>query len=248
MALARVILQPKTAKPAAPKEGKAGDIKTSRLPAPADSERRMAEARNLLAALLLLYPADGEQSGAFADLKKARELCEQAIAAGDYEGYLILARVNAREGEWTKGLANYVEGMKHLIRSDYADGLAWVVDNHPMFKLPDVLQPPDPLIAEQHYAQGLRLYQGRKYAAAEEEFALAVHYNGQDARYRYFLGLAELPQEGKRSLAKENFRLGAKEEAQNRPSPAAVGTALERVQGEARRELNQHRFLRTDQR
>jgi len=102
-------------------------------------------------------------------------------------------------------------------------------------------QPLDPLVADQHYAAGLRLFQSLRYADAEKEFAQAVASNPHDARYRYFLGLSQLSQSGKQEQATENFRQGAKQEEQSRPSRALVNVALERIQGEQRQALNQYR-------
>ena len=60
-----------------------------------------------------------------------------------------------------------------------------------------------------------------------------MEHDGQDARYYYFLGLAQLMQ-GDRD-AYEDFDQGARLEQQNRPPRAAVSAALERVQGRASR-------------
>jgi hypothetical protein len=228
LALARILVQPRT-KPA--------EMKTSQLDSGKD---RSSEAHSLLTALVMVF-ADENTANPWVELKEAKKLAEQVIAAGNAEGYLVLARVNANEGEWSRALQNYSAGLKHLIRPDYAEGLSWVVDNHPLLKMADSRQPPDPVVAEQHYASGLRLYQAGKFDEAEKEFTQAVHHNGFDARFRYYLGLAQLPQEGKRDMALENFRAGAREEEQGRPARSQIGAALERVQGDARTVVNRFR-------
>jgi hypothetical protein len=114
------------------------------------------------------------------------------------------------------------------------------VDNHPAFRRPDSLKPPDQLLAEKHFGNGLRFYFDRQYPQAEKELLEAVRYNDQDARYLYYLGLSRLLQ-GKREFALEDFRVGARLERQEKPSPAAVAGSLERVQGPIRQTLNKYR-------
>ncbi|MFX6225937.1 hypothetical protein ABTF68_20890, partial [Acinetobacter baumannii] len=92
--------------------------------------------------------------------------------------------------EWTKGLQQYTEGLRRLIKPDYAEGLFYLVDHHPAFTLPDALRVPDPVQAEKHYATGLKLYFAGQYPQAEDEFMEAYRNNSQDARYLYFLGLS----------------------------------------------------------
>ena len=94
----------------------------------------------------------------------------------------------------------------------------------------------DPVEAEKHFAAGLHWYNERDYAKAEKEFFTSVEQDGQDARYYYYLGLAQLML-GDRD-AFEDFEQGARLESQNRPPRAAVSAALERVQGPARARLN----------
>jgi TolA-binding protein len=104
---------------------------------------------------------------------------------------------------------------------------------------PDGGPAPDPLAAEKHYAAGLNFYFARNYRSAEKEFLAAVENDGQDARFYYYLGLSRLLQ-NKRGAAKD-FEQGAVLEARGRPAPAAVSASLERVQGPARRRVNEAR-------
>jgi len=101
----------------------------------------------------------------------------------------------------------------------------------------------DPLAAEQVYAQGLENFWAGRYADAERDFGLAVRTagtTGRDARYFYFLGLAQLGQ-GKRDEAQATFRQGGRLERDHRPSSRVVSNALERIQGQLRRTVDTYR-------
>jgi hypothetical protein len=176
-------------------------------------------------------------------IRLARESIKRAEAgegAEGFEGYLILGEALGLKHKWTDGLMAYVEGLRHVC-SRYAPGLTFLVSNHPAFKRLDSLELPDPLQAEAFFARGLRFYYDRRYEDAERELLDAVHYSDQDARYLYFLGLARLAQPGKRDLALEDFRQAARLEKQDKPNRLAVSAALEKVQGPARRILNEVR-------
>jgi len=138
-------------------------------------------------------------------------------------------------------LQTYTDGLRRLIRPQYADGLFYLVDKHPAFQLPDALRNPDLAVAEKHYANGLRFYFLGQYPQAEKELLEAYRNNGQDARILYYLGLSRLPQDGKRAAAVVNFQMGSLLERQSKPAPAAVGNSLERVQGANRRTLETYR-------
>jgi tetratricopeptide (TPR) repeat protein len=94
--------------------------------------------------------------------------------------------------------------------------------------------------AYQAYTQGLTLYREGRYEEAERFLTQAVRGDSQDARYEYFLGLAELAL-GKAELADGSFRRGAMLERENRPSHVFVLVALDTVGGEARRQLDRYR-------
>jgi hypothetical protein len=108
---------------------------------------------------------------------------------------------------------------------------------------PEPTTPSDPLGAERHYVRGLSNFWAGRYWAAESDFFDAVRDAGsssQDARYYYFLGLAQLAQ-GKNDEAREMLRLAGILEKDRRPSSAVVSRALERVQGNLRRVLEDYR-------
>ena len=156
---------------------------------------------------------------------------------------MVRAQAYAVQGLWNQALKAYVEGLRPYIRRDYADGLAELVNNHPAFKRPDSLNVPNALAAEGFYATGLRDYWARNYVQAEEQFLAAVKNDDQDARYFYFLGLSRWAQNKpeKRAEARLDFERGAGLEKQNKPGTVVINDALERVQGNARREMAKYR-------
>jgi tetratricopeptide (TPR) repeat protein len=243
VALARVLLQRRGA-PAAP-----APVEIGQLTPPARQEQPVARKANLLALIVVLttglQPALDEQP--MPDVDEALKLADAAIKAGNNEGYLIRAQALARKGQWSLALQEYTKGLDLLTRGgqarmkpEYIRGLNFLIQNHPAFKRPDSLNPPDPILGEKRFGEGLRYYNSHLYPQAEREFFEAVRYNDQDARYWYYLGLARLLQ-GKQAEAGEDFRSGSLLERQNKPTPAAVSFSLERVQGPLRQTLNAYR-------
>jgi hypothetical protein len=98
----------------------------------------------------------------------------------------------------------------------------------------------NPLLAEAHYAAGLRAYFAGRFGDAESAFIGAVEADNQDARYFYFLGLTRLAL-NKVNEANTDFEEGARLERDNRPARKVVSTALERIQGPPRQVLNRFR-------
>jgi TolA-binding protein len=149
-----------------------------------------------------------------------------------------------REGKWTAALQEYAQNVnKTNLPTDYADSLRYLIENHPAFRIPDVLKAPNPQAAESFYTLGLQNYYSGLYREAERDFAQSVRYagkEGQDARTLYFLGLTQYLQ-GRRNEAQESFRQGKIREQLNRPPSQTVNEALERVQGDLRRVLNDQR-------
>ncbi|MGE3806502.1 MAG: tetratricopeptide repeat protein, partial [Gemmataceae bacterium] len=174
-------------------------------------------------------------------LDEAIRLAEEAIKQGNYEGHLVKAMALAQKRRYTDAILEYSLGLSKLSKNpEHAEGLRKLMEMHPAFKIPDGLLPPDPLLAERHYANGLRHYWARRYADAEGEFLTAVRYHDQDARYMYFLGLARLNQ-NKREFALEAFRRGGILETQKKPNRASVSATLERIQGSERELINRYR-------
>jgi hypothetical protein len=245
LALARVLLRDRTRTPA----GESGSNKSTRLPAerPDGFGRARAEVSNLLTSLILLAVlapvAEDEEPASDAGLEEAIRLADEAIKAGNPEGYLIKGQALARKGMWTEGLMLYVTGLQKMMPGPITDGLHELVDGHPVFKRPDGVSPPNPLMADKHYAMGLSHFWARRYPEAEREFYEAVRYLSQDARYQYFLGLSRLLQGGKakRDAAYIDFQQAYRLEQAGRPNLLEVNTALERVQGWGREQLDRFR-------
>jgi tetratricopeptide (TPR) repeat protein len=242
LALARVLLQRGPAPAEEPIPAPA-NRRTSHLPRTTDPQKLVQEHKALAILMMLLttgLQVEGDDQAEAPNVDEALRLAEIAIANKQYEGHLIKAQALAKKGNYTQALEEYVKGLNFLIQPEYAAGLKSLVDNHPAFKRPEGLNPPDPAQAEKYFAAGLRLYYAGQYPEAEKQFLEAVRYHNQDARYLYFLGLSRLPQ-GKQSFAIEDFRTGAQLERLNRPGPATVSLSLERVQGPTRQTLNRYR-------
>ena len=150
----------------------------------------------------------------------------------------VLSQAYVIKGEYTKALKVYAAGLKanKAMKPEYADGLLLLIETHPMLKRSESRRIANPLNAEKHYGTSLRWYWEKNYSNAETEFLEAIANDGLDARYYYFLGLSRLAQN--KPEAHEDFAQGARLEAQERPSSAAVSTAVERVQGTMRETLD----------
>jgi tetratricopeptide (TPR) repeat protein len=190
---------------------------------------------------LVMLVEIGMQAGGGAGQDEATKLLEEVQNAKDGpDTFMLKAQALALRGLWTPALKTYATGLRAHVRRDYADGLADLIDHHPGLRRPSALDPPNPLLGEATYASGLRHYFARNYRAAEDDFARAVEYDNQDARYYYFLGLSRLTL-GKNVDADADFRDGAQLERLNRPGREAVSSSLERVQGPPRQTVNGYR-------
>ncbi len=89
------------------------------------------------------------------------------------------------------------------------------------------------------YTRAIDLYFTNRFADAEVLLTRVVNQDPADARYWYFLGLAQLAQ-GKPGAA-EAFQKGAEQEARSLPPARDINVALEKVQGSARQTLNSYR-------
>jgi tetratricopeptide (TPR) repeat protein len=188
-----------------------------------------------------------ENPAVTARMKESIELANELIKSKNPkirgEGYLLLGQAMAKQGRRTEGLKEFSKGLELLYPGIATREMTRLVDEHPAFQQPDVSKQPNPFLAEQFFGRGLHLYFDKKYEPAEKQFQQAIKYFGQDARYRYYLGLAQLAQKTKlkRDAAYFSFEEGARLEAANRPFVADINTSLERIQGELRQQLNSFR-------
>jgi tetratricopeptide (TPR) repeat protein len=193
----------------------------------------------LLAVLLLLTFQDAMEQPS-PEQQEAERLADEVLKAGDAAPFEVRAQALAVKGRWTAALNTFAEGLRGRVPPVYANGLLALVRNHPCLKRPEGQPTPNPLEAEKRYSSGVNFYFARDYASAEKDFMAAIDNDSQDARYFYFLALSRLMQ-GKRIDAAEDLDRGALLERVGRPTPAAVSEALERVQGEVRRIVNDAR-------
>src|SRR5262249_55348216 len=118
-----------------------------------------------------------------------------------------------------------------------------IVQNHPGLRQPPTAEMPNPKLAEQYWGTGLSHFWAKRYPEAEKAFFQAAKYDATDARYRYFLGMAQWQQNLaiKRDDARNNFKAGGDLERAGKPASDAVNTALERIQGDLRQTVNEYR-------
>ena len=191
-----------------------------------------------------------EDPETLARLKEAIDEANKLIASKNDklkgEGYLALGKALSKLGKRTEGLRAYAEGLKLIHKGISTKELQELIDEHPAFQQPDISNIPNPVMSERHFGEGLHFYWSKQYAEAEQQFRQAVKYYDKDARYQYYLGLAQLGQKTKRDAALFSFEKGARLEANaastNPLVVRDVNASLERVQGELRQVLNSYRY------
>jgi hypothetical protein len=233
---------PEPAEPPAKDDKKAEEKTSSLLPGHPLS--------GLVAALALgAQPAEEDENpAATRRLRESVKLAEELIASDDPkvkgQGHVLLGQALSKQGRRTEGLREVARGMALLFPGLNTQEMGKLLDEHPAFQHPDATRDPNPVIAERFFGLGLHDYWERRYAEAEARFKQAVAHYDQDARYQYFLGLAQLAQRTqiKRDAAYYSFEKGARLEAAARPSIAEINGSLERVQGDLRQLLNSFRI------
>ncbi len=176
------------------------------------------------------------------ELDRAVQLANEAIQAGNADGYLIKALALAAKQRWTDAVVEYSRGLEKKGGTNAEQGriLRYLIENHPALRIPDGQRPPDVQQAERYFDLGLQLYWERRYAQAEKAFAQAIRSFDQDARFVYYLGLAQLGQD-RRDQALESFKKAGVLEQLGKPQSAIVSASLERIQGGERSVLNRYR-------
>jgi hypothetical protein len=259
IALARLLLREPEAAPAAP------------APAPGDEDKKKDKVGALSAPqerTLLLHawtpvvlsaimaqaqPLDEvEDKETLARLNESLKLAEELIASKNPkikgQGYLLKGSALSKLGKRTEGLKEYSQGLKLIYPGLETKEMTELIQDHPAFQQPDVSTTPNPLMAERHFGEGIHYYWSKEYLQAEAQFRQAVKYYDKDARYYYYLGLAQLQQKtkSKRDAAIYSFEQGALLEAKmasiNPDSVREINAGLERIQGELRQYLNTFRY------
>ena len=206
----------------------------------------------LAVSIVIAQPGDDEveDPAMVARLKETIDLANQLIASKTDkikgQGYLILGSALSKQGKRTEGIKEYAKGMKLLYPGIESDELAKLINEHPAFQQADA-GGNDPIVAERHYGEGYHLYWAKKYPEAEAQFKKAATLFDKDARYHYFLGLAQYQQKtkAKRDAAFYAWEQGARLETKSATNPFAVreiNASLERVQGNERQLLNSYRY------
>jgi Flp pilus assembly protein TadD len=198
----------------------------------------------LLVAAILSQPGaaqDEENPEIQARVKETIDLARQLLTAKDKkvraQGHMLLGEALSRIGQRTEGLREIAKGLE-ILHPDLP--LSKLLDEHPGLSAPETLQRANPLLAEKHYGLGLHHYHEHRFAEAENEFRLAIASFDKDARYFYFLGLAEFEQR-KQSDAFQAWSQAHRLEANSRPTTREINLSLERIQGERRAYLNSYR-------
>jgi hypothetical protein len=240
MALARVLLLPREARPNAP----AAPIKAAEKVGwsdPAPYPAKLFEDKKRLVLMLTLGLQAPLLPGDEPGLEEAEKLADEVLKAPPGTvPFPVLAQALAVKGRWSQALQVYLEGIRPMLPREYFEGLAYLITNDPRLRRPAGLRTPNPMDAEKHFAAGLNFYFDRDYLDAEREFLLTIENDSQDARFFYFLGLSRLELNRRRD-AYADFTQGAVLERINRPASAAVDVSLERIQGPMRCIVNDFR-------
>jgi hypothetical protein len=251
IALSRLLLRDRDAvAPAPPAEEKKKDDKGASVPPVEERVIVMHPWTPLVVCAVIAQ--DQPDDPVTARLKEAIEEANKLIASKNDklrgEGYLALGKALTRMGQRTEGLRAYAEGLRLLHKGISGKELQQMIDEHPAFQQPDVSDTPNPVMSERHFSEGLHMYWAGQYVQAEMQFRQAVKFYNKDARYYYYLGMAQIGQKtnAKRSAGIYSFEQGARLEAQNASTNPLVvrdiNASLERVQGELRQTLNSYRY------
>ena len=169
------------------------------------------------------------------------------------KGHLLRGRARSKldDKDRNEGLKEYAKGLGMLAKTKLSEddiaALIELINDHPAFQPLTIANTPNPVLAERHFGEGIHLYWDKKYPEAEAQFRQAIKYFDRDARYQYFLGLAQFNQNTtkKRGEASYTWQVGARLEAKSATNPFTVrdiNVSLERVQGQQRPRLDRYRY------
>jgi len=273
LALGRLLLRDRTeVAPVAPppvEEKKKADDKTSRVNpsnAPTNDTTIIVHPLSLLlASAVISQPAgdDVEDKETLARLKEVMDEAEKLKASKNAklqgQGHCLMGSALSKLGKRTEGLKEYAKGLQLLYPGIESAEINELIASHPAFQQPDSSGVPNPIMAERHFGEGVHLYwkgasnpksatAAQDFKDAEGQFFQAIKYYDKDARYQYFLGMAQIQQKtkAKRDAAIFAFEQGARIEARTvQSNPFAtreINQSLERVQGEMRQLINLYRY------
>ena len=266
VALARLLLRdPSEAAPAPADDEKKKADKVGAMESPSSPQTSAASLRDettlilhpwsllIVSATIAQAPAldELEDKETLARLNETIKLAEELIASKNPkiqgQGRMLKGSALSKLGRRTEGLKEYTKGLTLLFPGIQTAEMAQLIEDHPAFQQPDSTVQ-RPLLAERHFGEGMHHYWLRQYTQAEAQFKQAVKWDDKDARYQYFLGLAQLHQQTKlkRDGAIFAFERGAQLEAAaiaaDPYSARRINQSLERIQGELRQLLNRYRF------
>jgi hypothetical protein len=260
VALARLLLRDREDNPAAPAgdEKKKKDDKVGAAPAPQERTIVLHPWTPLVVSALIAQaqpPDETDDKETLARLNETLKLAEELIASKNDkikgQGYLVKGSALSKLGKRTEGLKEYSKGLKLIYPGIATKEMTELIQDHPAFQQPDASNTPNPLMAERHFGEGMHFYWSKQYPQAEAQFRQAVKYFAKDARFQYYLGLAQLQQKTKlkRDAAIYFFEQGARLEAKlgatNPDAVREINASLERIQGELRQHLNSYRYKAT---
>jgi hypothetical protein len=257
VALARLLLRDPPEGGAAPapadNDKKKKDDKVGAIQAPQERTIVLHPWTPFLVSAVIGQPVeDIEDKETAARLNETLKLAEELIASKNAkikgQGYLLKGIALSKMGRRTEGLKEYAKGLQLIDPGTKTEDMSKLIEDHPAFQQPDASNTPNEIMAERHFGEGMHHYWSKQYPQAEAQFRQSVKYYNKDARYQYYLGLAQIHQKTrlKRDAAYYSFERGARLEAKmastNPDAVREINASLERIQGEMRQLLNDFRY------
>ena len=206
-------------------EGSVKGLEAAKTKADADAKRAKDDADALVSTA---------EKKAAADIAAAKKDADAAKKLADAEAK---KKVDAAEADLASSMMKHTEELKRLQES-FAGRLAEARKGGVLQITPAEVLTQDR--AARDYNAGVRAYRAENFPKALASLESAVKLDPVDARYWYYLGLAQF-ELGKKADAEASFKKGSDLEIRSQPSSKLVGEALERVQGAARKDLGEFR-------